>query len=249
MENASLIGLSRQMSLRRELDVVSNNIANINTTGFKGDTAVFEEYVMPGASHGRFPLSHRKLSYVHDRATWHDLSQGPLRQTGNPLDVAIDGKDFFVVQTPEGERYTRNGSFQINPAGELVTTQGYRVMGDRGPIQFLTDDKDITIATDGTIAMPNGTTRGKLRLVAFDNPQGLQKAGFSTFSAPNGVNAQPTQRPRVIQGSIEESNVKSIVEMTRMIEVTRSYTQVASLLQQHGDMRRSSIERLAEVPA
>lgn len=248
MANASLIGLSRQMSLRRELEVVANNIANINTTGFKGDTAVFEEFVMPRARHDGFPGSHSKLSYVHDRATWHDLTQGPLRQTGNPLDVAIDGKDFFVVQTPQGERYTRNGSFQINQAGELVTTEGYRVMGENGAIQFQTEDKDITFNRDGTIGTPDGT-RGKLRLVSFENAQSLQKDGFSSFSAPNGVVPQPAQLPHVIQGSIEQSNVKGIVEMTRMIEVSRTYTQVASLLQQHGDMRKSSIERLAEVPA
>lgn len=248
MANASLIGLSRQIALRRELDVVSNNVANINTTGFKGDTAVFEEYVMPRAKHDGFPGKHSKLSYVHDRATWHDLTQGPLRQTGNPLDVAIDGKDFFVVQTPQGERYTRNGSFQLNSTGELVTSQGYRVMGEAGPIQFETEDKDIIINRDGTVAVPDGT-RGKLRLVAFEDAQRLQKDGFSTFSAPNGVVPQPSQLPHVIQGSIEQSNVKGIVEMTRLIEVTRAYTQTATLLQQHGDMRKSSIERLAEVPA
>ena len=248
MENALLIGLLWQMSLRRELDVVSNNIANLNTTGFKGDTAVFEEFMMPGASHNDFAHGDRKMSFVQDRSTWHDLSQGPVRQTGNPLDVAIDGKAFLVVQTARGERFTRNGSFQTNPQGQLVTTEGYPVMGEAGPIQFQTNDKDVTISRDGTIAVPDGI-RGKLRLVTFEDAQRLQKDGSSTFKAPNGVLPAPAQYPHVMQGSIEQSNVKSVVEMTRMIEVTRHYTQVASLLQQQGDMRRSAIERLADVPA
>jgi len=248
MANASLIALSRQMALRRELDVVSNNVANINTTGYKGDTAVFEEYLMPTARHDSFPGKHSKLSYVHDRATSHDLSQGPLRQTGNPLDIAIDGKEFFVVETPKGERYTRNGSFQLNNVGELVTSEGYRVVGDRGPIVFRPDDKDIAINGDGTITVPNGT-RGKLRLVTFEDPQNLQKDGFSTFRAGDNQQAQQALRPHVVQGSIEMSNVKGVLEMTRLIEVSRAYTQTATLLQQHGDMRKSAIERLAEIPA
>lgn len=248
MENSSLISLSRQMSLRRELDVVSNNIANLNTTGFKGDTAIFEEFLMPRASAERFARPDRKLSFVHDRSTWHDLSQGPVRQTGNPLDVALDGSAFLVVQTPAGERYTRNGSFQINAAGELVTSEGFRVLGDAGPIQFQSNDRDITIGRDGSIAVPDGL-RGKLRLVSFEAPQRLRKDGSSTFAAPEGLNPQPVEFPHVIQGSLEQSNVRGVVEMTRMIEVTRSYTQIGSLLQQQGEMRRSAIERLADVPA
>jgi flagellar basal-body rod protein FlgF len=248
MENALLIGLSRQMSLRRELDVVSNNIANINTTGFKGGTAVFEEFMMPHARHDDFARGDRKMSFVQDRSTWNDLSQGPIRPTGNPLDVAIDGNAFFVVQTPRGERYTRNGSFHVNPAGQLITTDGNAVMGDSGPIQFQVEDKDVTISRDGTIAVPEGV-RGKLRLVTFQNGHRLEKDGSSTFKAPDDMPPAPAQFPHVIQSSIEQSNVKSVIEMTRMIEVTRAYTQVASLMQQHGDIRRSSIERLAEVPA
>lgn len=248
MENAVLIGLSRQMSLRRELDVVSNNIANINTTGFKAGTAVFEEFLMPRARHDGFAHGDRKMSFVQDRSTWHDLSQGPIRPTGNPLDVALDGNAFLVVQTPRGERYTRNGSFHINPTGQLTTSEGYAVMGDNGPIQFQVEDKDVTISRDGTIAVPEGV-RGKLRLVTFENSQRLQKDGSSTFKTPEGMQPAPAQFPHVIQSSIEQSNVKSVVEMTRMIEVTRAYTQVASLMQNHGDIRRSAIERLAEVPA
>ncbi len=248
MSNALLIGLSRQMSLRRELDVVSNNIANINTTGFKGSTSVFEEIMMPGARHNDFPRNSRNMSYVQDRSTWHDFSQGPMRQTGNPLDVAIDGKAFIVVQTPNGERYTRNGSFQINATGELITSEGHKVLGEAGPIQFQTTDKDIIISRDGTIAVPDGV-RGKIRLVNFENSQRLQKDGSSNFSAPEDMQPTPAVFPNVLQATLEQSNVKSIMEMTRMIEVSRHYSQVAGLMQQHGDVRRSAIERLAEVPA
>jgi flagellar basal-body rod protein FlgF/flagellar basal-body rod protein FlgG len=247
MENALLIGLSRQMSLRREIDVVANNIANINTAGFKADGAVFEEYLMPLARDGQFAGRDRRVSFVQDRSTWHDMSQGPVRQTGNPLDIAIDGDAFIVVQTPRGERYTRNGALHINAAGELVTTEGYRVLGEGGPIQFQVGDRNVVIGRDGSIAVPDGL-RGKFRLVAFAQPQRLQKDGSSTFSAPEGLEPQPTENAHVIQGSIENSNVRGVVEMTRMIEISRHYTQVAGLLQIQNDQRRSAIERLAEVP-
>ncbi len=248
MENALLIGLSRQMTLHREIDVVANNIANLNTSGFKGDGAVFEEFLMPGAREGQFTGRDRRVSFVQDRSTWHDMSQGPLQQTGNPLDVAVDGNAFLVVQTPRGERYTRNGAFQINATGELVTSEGHKVMGDAGPIVLQAQDKDINISREGTIGVPGGI-RGKLRLVSFANPQALQKDGSSTFEARNGVQPDPAQNVTVVQGSIEKSNVRAVIEMTRMIEITRSYAQVAGLLQQQGDLRKSAIERLADVPA
>jgi flagellar basal-body rod protein FlgF len=257
MENSLLIGLSRQVALRRELEVVANNIANLNTTGFKADGNVFEAYLMPGARADQFLPPDRRPSFVQDRATWHDLSQGPLQQTGNPLDVAIDGEAFLVVQTPRGERYTRNGALQINGAGELVTSAGERVLGDAGPIVFQPQDRDISISADGTISVREGANanfdapRGRLRLASFAQPQTLQKDGASTFAAPAGVRPQtPTpQNARIVQGAIEKSNVRAVIEMTRMIEVTRTYTQVATLMQQQGDLRRTAIERLAEVPA
>ena len=129
MENASLVGLSRQIALQRELDVVSNNIANLNTTGFKADNVVFQEHLMPLARANQFRGNDRQVSFVQDRATWLDLSQGPLEQTGSPLDVAVSGNAFLTVQTPRGERYTRNGALQINSTGELVTSEGLRLVG------------------------------------------------------------------------------------------------------------------------
>jgi len=253
MENASLVGLSRQMALQRELDVVSNNIANLNTTGFKADNVVFQEFLMPGARANQFAGADRQLSFVHDRATWLDLSQGPVEHTGNPLDVAIGGNAFLTVQTPRGERYTRNGALQINAQGQLVTSEGLQVIGQNGPIVFQPNDRDISIGVDGLISVREGqnttdSQRGKLKLASFDQPQRLQKDGTSTYMAPAGVTPQVPTDARVSQGTIEKSNVKSVVEMTRMVEVTRAYTQIASMLQSQSDTRKSAIDKLAEVP-
>lgn len=252
MQNGLLVGLSRQVALSRELDVVANNIANINTTGFKADGAVFEEYIAPTARIGGASGADSRVSFVRDRATWVDLTQGPIDRTGNPLDVAIDGAGYLAVQTPRGERYTRNGALQINATGELVTGEGYQVLGEAGPILFQPNDRNITISADGTISARSGNNqadsqRGKLRIVGFDAPGRLQKDGSSTFAAPPTVTQQPIPNVRFVQGAVEKSNVRAVVEMTRMIEVTRSYTQVATMLSQQSDMRRSAIEKLAEV--
>ncbi len=254
MQNALLVGLSRQVALGRELDVVANNIANLNTTGFKSDGAVFEEFISPTARGETFLGADRRVSFVQDRATWIDLSQGPLERTNNPLDVAVNGSGFLVVQTPRGERYTRNGAMQINNNGELVTSEGYQVLGASGPITFQPKDRNITISEDGTISVREGNNaatesqRGQLRIASFDQPGRLQKDGTGVFQAPANLTAQADKTSRIVQGTIEKSNVRSVMEMTRMIEVTRTYTQVAAMLSQQSDLQRTAIEKLAEVP-
>ncbi len=250
MQNALLVGLSRQVALGRELDVIANNIANINTTGYKADGSLFEEYL---SSNARADQSGHRVSFVQDRGTWHDLSPGPIEKTGNPLNVAIDGNAFLVVQTPRGERYTRNGALQINGTGELVTSEGNPVLGEAGPIVLQPKDRQVSISLDGTIRVREGTSktdslRGTLRLVSFDNVQQLQKDGSSTFTTTGGAQPQATKTSHVVQGSIEKSNVRGVVEMTRMIEITRAYTQVAAILQQQNDLNQSAINKLADVP-
>ncbi len=182
MQNALLIGLSRQALLERQLDVVANNIANVNTNGFKADQSLFEEYLISGAHEDNFVGRDRRVSYVQDRGTYRDMSQGPVEQTKNPLDVAINGNGYLVVQTPAGERYTRDGNLHLSSTGQLVTSQGDAVLGNAGPIQFQQTDHDVNIAPDGTITVLEGVApldalRGKLRVVSFADAQRLVKQG------------------------------------------------------------------------
>jgi flagellar basal-body rod protein FlgF len=255
MENALLVGLSRQTVLERQLDVLSNNIANVNTNGYKADRPLFEEYLNSRAHEDNFKGADRRVSYVQDRGTFRDMTEGAATQTGNPLDVAVDGKGYFVVQTPNGERYTRNGSFEINATGQLVDSEGNQVLGTGGPITFQLTDHNVTVSPTGivTVRDGSGTTsapRGQLQIVGFDQPRALQKDGASTFKAPNGVNSNPApQGTRVVQGALEKSNVRPIAEMARMIEITRSYSDIAAILQQQGDMKRNSLQQLSQIPS
>lgn len=254
MENTLLVGLSRQMVLERQMDVVANNVANINTNGFKADRSLFEEYLRSPAHEDNFQRSDRRVSFVQDRASFHDFAAGNTEQTKNPLDVSIDGGGFIAVQTPAGERYTRDGGLQVNNLGQLVTAGGNPVMGTSGPIVFQPTDKQINIAADGNVTVLEGTgrtdsVRGKLRLVSFADAQKLVKEGNNLFSAGQGVAAQPDITSKVRQGFIEKSNVNSVTEMSRMIEITRTYTQISALLQQQSDLHKSAIEKLADVPA
>jgi len=254
MQNALLVGLSRQMVLERQLDVISNNIANVNTNGFKADKSLFEEYLRSGAHEDNFTGRDRRVSYVQDRGTFRDFSQGPVQQTGNPLDVAISGSGLMVVQAPGGERYTRDGNLQINNQGQLVTASGNPVLGASGPIVFQPTDHDIVISADGTVTVQEGAAhtdsiRGKLRLVSFADAQQLLKQGNNLYSAGEGAAPQADAKSSVQQGFVEKSNVNSVVEMSHMVEVMRTYTNIASILQQESDLHKNAIDKLADVPA
>ena len=254
MENALLVGLSRQMALSHELDIIANNIANIDTTGFKADNASFSEFLMPRASDGDFSGNDKRVSFVQDRASWINLAPGAIERTGDPLNVAIDGPGYLVVQTANGPRYTRNGALSLNGTGQLVTSDGNPVLGGSGPITFQQGDHDVSISPSGIITVREGTStadspRGQLQLVSFDQPSRLQKDGGSTFMAPNGVtpNAAPANT-HFVEGAIEKSNVNAVGEMARMIEITRNYSDIAALLQQQGDQRRNALQQLSQTP-
>jgi flagellar basal-body rod protein FlgF len=253
VENALLVGLSRQATLERHLNVISNNIANVNTNGYKNDQSLFEEYLGSGAHEDNFQAQDRRVSYVQDRGTFRDFTQGAVQRTSNPLDVAISGSGFLAVQTAGGERYTRDGNLQLNNTGQLVTTSGDAVLGTSGPIVFQPTDHDINISPDGTVTVLEGAARtdsirGKLRVVNFADAQKLLKQGNNLFSSPDGA-AQQDTKSTIQQGFVEKSNVNSVVEMSRMIEINRTYTSIANMLAAAHDLHKTAIEKLADVPA
>jgi flagellar basal-body rod protein FlgF len=244
MENALLIGLSRQMALGRELDLIANNVANVTTNGFKARASRFREYLMPVASADSFQRADRPLSFVADAGTALDVSAGAVERTGNPLDAAIKGPGFFAVQTVGGERYTRNGAFTIDSQGRLVTSDGNPVLGESGPITLGPQETGLTIGADGTVSTDQGQ-RGRLRLVGFANPETLRNEGANLFASPTPAQAAGPNS-RIEGGALERSNVRPIVEMSRLIEVNRSYTNIAGLVARIDDLRRNAISRLAD---
>ncbi|MEI8143864.1 MAG: flagellar basal-body rod protein FlgF [Alphaproteobacteria bacterium] len=247
MENVALIGLSNQVALRREMDVIANNLANLNTTGFKADNVVFEEFINPTARDATFQRGRdRRVSFVWDRATTHNLAQGEIQPTGNALDVAIGGSGMFMVRTPDGDRYTRNGSFELNAQNQLVTKQGYPVLGEGGPITLLASDTNLTISKDGTIATAQGV-RGKLRLAEVASLKDLRKEGENLFSLVGGAQTTPVRFPDVRQNYLERSNVRPVVELSRMIEVNRAYQSLSSMIEKYDQLRRESIRSLGDV--
>jgi flagellar basal-body rod protein FlgF len=216
MENSLSVVLSRQGVLTRQMDVIATNLANANTSGFKAESMIFSEFLEPTSKSGP------PLSMVYDVTFLRDMSEGTMKGTNNPLDLAISGEGYFAVDAPQGERYTRLGAFQLDNQGQIVTLAGSPVLSaGGGPITIPPGTSTITITRDGTVSA-DAVEIGNLRVVTFAEPQALSKDGNGLYD-PKGQAPQPTAEAVILQGMIEGSNVKGVVEMTRMIKVVRSY--------------------------
>jgi flagellar basal-body rod protein FlgF len=243
MDNALYVGLSKQMILRRELDVIANNIANADTNGFKFESLLTkEDPAAPAMTMG----GPRPVKFVSAGNVARDFSQGSLRRTDSPLDVAIDGKGFFKVSTKAGDRFTRDGHFRTDDTGRLTTQAGDTVLDAGGGEITLDPQKgQVTIAQDGTVSQ--GTENvGKVGVYKFDDLAILEKTGDNLFQ--NGSNQQPAAATdaKLRQGMLEGSNVQPIAQITRMIEVSRAYEQVTQMMNSEADLSRSAISRLGK---
>lgn len=216
--------------------LVANNVANINTPGYRGQNALFKEYV------SNQPRMKEDVSLVFDYGQYQVTDPGPIKITGNPLDVALIGPGFIGVQTPAGIQYTRAGNFSLNAGGEVVTAQGYKVADQGGgTIVIPADAKSINIDNKGVISTDQGPV-SSLMLAEFSNYQKLDPAGnglYKTTEAP-----VPAADTTVIQGKIEGSNVQPVVEMTRMVEVLREYQAVQKIMESEHNRLRTAVERI-----
>ncbi len=201
--------------LERKLDVIANNMANIDTVGFKKQGITFAEHLLSQVD-GTKRTAKGELG-------WTNFAPGNLRVTGNPLDFAIEGKGFFVIDTPNGKMYTRAGNFTLDAQNQLVTQEGYPVLGNGAPIVLEdTTGKGLWLSGDGRFFV-DSTQTGAIDVVSFDNPQALQRMGGNLFSAPPRAGAAIPVDARVKQGYLEDSNVNPLETMIQLIDVYRSY--------------------------
>ena len=238
MENTSLIVASRAATLERQMQVVANNVANMNTTGFKSQSELFQAYLV-------HPQKEEKYNMVRDLATLRNLESGPLTQTGNALDIAIEGDGYFAVDTLDGMRYTRAGNFNLNDQRQLVNVNGLPVLDDTGrDITIPANARDIRVSPEGTIS----TEAGQLATIGvsrFDRQQFMTPLGNGLYQ----TNEQPLKDEvsTVRQGFVEGSNVKPVIEMNNMIEVNRQYQSVQKILQTEHERLRNAYQKLSKL--
>ena len=249
MNNALYVGLSRQMTLKRQMDVIANNIANSDTTGFKVESLMLREDVrQPSLRPSPGQAAPEKISFVHDAGVSIDYTQGALKQTGGTFDLGLHGDGFFQVQTPNGNRLTRDGRFTLNAQSQLIDMSGNPVLSNGGqPIRIDPTKTAPTISHDGTISQ-DGVIAGKVGVFKVADRTQLDKTEGGVFDpATNGLTPTVDPTTTVEQGMIENSNVDAIQQMTRMIAVSRAYEQVSNMMDQTSSTSDESIQRLGKV--
>lgn len=233
MDAAGYATLNRQSGLMREMGVVANNIANSSTTGFRREGVVFSEYV---AALDQDP----SLSMAHASGRHVDLSQSTIAQTGGQFDFAIQGEGFFLIETPQGQRLTRAGSFTPSAEGELVTPDGYRLLDAGGAPIFVPPEAKVAMSADGTLSA-NGQPIAQVGLWQPSDPLALKHQSGTLFE---GGALEPAEGATVLQGMLEDSNVEPVAEIARMIEVQRAYELGQKFLDSEDERVRGVIQAL-----
>jgi flagellar basal-body rod protein FlgF len=245
MDATLLVNLSQQMAAYRSMDVIANNLANVSTPAYKRESVLFQQYMqtVPPAEGQTGPQT---ITMVQDAGVLRDNNEGRIESTKAPFDLAINGKGYFTIQTPNGNRYSRNGHFTLDQQGQIVTEDGRPLVGDGGPVTVTPDDGDIHIAADGTVSGKNGQI-GKIQIVDFANPKLLTKEGSSLYATTQ--TPTPSTDAKIGQGFLEASNVEPVVEISHMLEVLRAYEATANLSQTQSNMSLNAIDKLGSTPS
>jgi flagellar basal-body rod protein FlgF len=242
MDSPGYILLSRLTLQDRSTQVLAHNVANADTPGFRALRPVFNEFVANTRGFGGL-RGDKSMSLPNDRATWRDMTQGTMQTTGNPLDLAISGDGYFALETARGERYTRAGRFSIGANGRLVDQEGNAVLDLRDrPIAFSAQDTQITVSADGFIRSENGTV-AQLKVVRFSNPQKLAAEGDRLFDRKD---EEPIRedKPNVLQGVLEGSNIKPVLELTRLTAEMREFQFATQFADREGERITNAVERI-----
>lgn len=245
MENSIFVGLSRQVALRNQMNMVANNVANMSTPGYRSQNMVFSEFVNKSPVSPKVPVK-EDVSQVIDYGQYQNTAPGPMSHTGNALDVALNGPGYFGIQTNQGTMYSRAGNFQTNALGQLVTGAGDPVanMGG-GTITIPEGSTEIRIDKNGVISNQDGAI-DQLMISEFPDEQVLKAQGNGLYLDPDNT-AQPAQETVAAQGMLEGSNVNPVLEMTRMIDVLRAYQATQSMLRDEHEREFDMIQRMGKV--
>jgi flagellar basal-body rod protein FlgF/flagellar basal-body rod protein FlgG len=241
MNNGIYAASTGLLARTQELDLAANNLANANTSGFRGSRVSFKSQMMTASANAstRAVSSFGVLS--SPRTDW---AQGSLQQTGNPLDLALEGAGFFAVKAPNGVQYTRNGNFHLTATGALVTAQGFPVLGDNGPIVLPQGNPEIS--SSGVISI-DGEVAGQLQLAQFDSTVPLTSLGDAYYSAPSAAAAQAVDLT-VSQGSLESSNINPVESAVGLIGIQRNAEMLQRALNTfHTEFNRTAAEELPKV--
>lgn len=234
MDNGIYIAASRQIALFRDMDTTANNIANLSTIGYQGEHMVFDKYLVDDHVGS-------KMNFANDIATYRNTQQGTIKITDNPLDLAINGKGYFAVETPLGNRYTRSGNFQINQQGTLVSIEGYPVLNNGNQqITFDADAQNIEVKSNGAIYV-NGEEFALMQFVHFENDQLMERAGAKYYiseSAPIEI----IDEGAIAQGALENSNVAAVQELTHMIKLSKATSSTAKYIEVMYDLQRRNTQ-------
>lgn len=243
MDPLTISAASGLRSRMESLDMLANNIANASTGGYKADREFYSLYTAPEAAG---PISGPDTMPVIERP-WTDFSQGEVRATGNPLDVALEGKGFFSVNGPGGPMYTRDGSFHLSAANQLVTVDGYAIRGADGNPITLSSATPVEVWPDGTVHQ-DGQTAGEIAVVNFANPAALGKQGRNYFRPANGsAPPVPATGYEVQQGRLEGSNASSAEAAVRLVSVMRQFEMLQKAAALGSEMNRKAVDEVARV--
>ncbi len=244
MNSGLYSALSGSIAAMKRMDIISNNLANVNTPGYKKDKMLFESMLAGAVNPPAVPQASTADPILQKENVYVDYGEGSVAQTGNPLDMAIDGDGFFVIQTPQGQAYTRQGNFRLAADGTLVTSDGYPVMGQNGAIRI--QGGQVEIDAKGAI-MVDGVESGTISIVDFPKPYNLTKSSSAQFLPANQQVVPQAATGSISQGLLEGSNVETITEMARMIETSRYFDACQRVIKGFDDMTGKAANELGRL--